>query len=376
MIDRTEQRKAEEGLRASEKKYHALVDQSLLGVAIAQGTPPHFVYANPAMVRMSGYTPEELASVPFEKLVYPDDRERFFTRLKERFEGKNAVSPAEYRMMPKDGKVMWAELSSSFVDYNGKPAVQAAFIDITERKKTEEALRHSEERWRSLAESSPDHVMLLDLEFNILYINRTVPDLKREEVIGTSVFSYVPPERHRVAKDCFKRVIETGKTDHYDTEYRTKDGEVRYFDVRVGPVFQEDRVVALISSSTDVTSQKKAEEELRDSEEKYRSLFANMQNGFAYCKMIFDTKGKPIDFVYLDVNDAFEEITGLKNVVGKKVSEVMPRTGIVHPELFDIYGRVASTGKEKNFELFSKPLNIWLSVSAYSPKKRLLCCHI
>jgi PAS domain S-box-containing protein len=96
-----------------------------------------------------------------------------------------------------------------------------------------------------------------------LYINRTVPDLKREEVIGTSVFNYVPPERQRIAKDCFKRVIERGKTDNYDTEYLTKDGEVRYFDVRIGPLFQEDRVVALISSSTDVTSQKKAEEEIR-----------------------------------------------------------------------------------------------------------------
>src|SRR5665647_1528786 len=69
----------------------------------------------------------------------------------------------------------------------------------------------------------------------------------------------------------------------------------------------------------------KAEEALRKSEEEYSSLFDNMINGFAYCKMLFDELGKPVDFVYLQINDAFEKITGLKRelVIGKKVTEAI-----------------------------------------------------
>src|SRR4030066_1122341 len=116
---------------------------------------------------------------------------------------------------------------------------------------------------------------------------------------------------------------------------------------------------------------RRAEKLLRASEEKYRSLFANMLNGFAYCEMIFDEKDKPIDFVYLEVNAAFEKLTGLKkeDVIGKKVTEAIPGTEKANPELFDIYSRVALTGKEEEFEVFFKPLNMWLSISVYSPKK-------
>lgn len=112
-------------------------------------------------------------------------------------------------------------------------------------------------------------------------------------------------------------------------------------------------------------------QELKTNEEKYRSLFANMLNGFAYCKIILDKKGKPIDFVYLEVNDAFEKLTGLKkaDVLGKNATEAIPGIKETHPDLFEIYGNVALTGKKKYFEIHFEPLDIWLSISAYCPKK-------
>jgi PAS domain S-box-containing protein len=120
-----------------------------------------------------------------------------------------------------------------------------------------------------------------------------------------------------------------------------------------------------------VDEKKQVQEALKESEEKYRTLFENMINGYAYCKMLFDEKGNPADFMYLEINDAFEKLTGLKReaVVGRKVSEAIPGTRESNPEIFEIYGRVARTGKAESFEIFFKPLRIWFNISVYGPKK-------
>jgi PAS domain S-box-containing protein len=87
--------------------------------------------------------------------------------------------------------------------------------------------------------------------------------------------------------------------------------------------------------------------------------------------MIYDQKDAPADFMYLEINAAFEQLTGLKReaVINRKVSEAIPGTKEANPEIFEIYGRVAKTGKAERFELFFKPLNIWLNISVYGPKK-------
>jgi len=113
------------------------------------------------------------------------------------------------------------------------------------------------------------------------------------------------------------------------------------------------------------------EKALRESEYRYRSLFEAMLNGVAHCKMVFDEHGKPVDWVYLDVNEAFERITGLKKgmVLGKRVTEATPKLREDAPELFEIYGKVASTGEKASFDVYLDSLQMWLSVRAHSPKR-------
>jgi PAS domain S-box-containing protein len=118
----------------------------------------------------------------------------------------------------------------------------------------------------------------------------------------------------------------------------------------------------------DVTERTRAEETVRESEHRLHSLFDNMLNGFAYCKMIFDHE-RPQDFIYLEVNHAFESLTGLKDVVGRKVSEVIPGIGESDPELLETYGRVSLTGIPETFENYVEPLKMWFSISVYSPEK-------
>ena len=106
-------------------------------------------------------------------------------------------------------------------------------------------------------------------------------------------------------------------------------------------------------------------------EARYRSLIENMMNGFAYHKVIFDEYGKPVDYVFLEVNKAFERLTGLKRdeIIGKKVTEVLPGIDKDPADWIGVYGMVAVTGQPIRFENYSEPLKKWYSVYADSPKK-------
>jgi PAS domain S-box-containing protein len=125
----------------------------------------------------------------------------------------------------------------------------------------------------------------------------------------------------------------------------------------------------LVELEHDIVERRKAEDSLKESESRYRTLFENMIEGFAYCRMIYNKNGVPIDWVYLDVNVSFEKLTGLKNVVGKHATDVIPGIANTNPELFDIYGRVVLTGKPEQFEIYLPALNIWLDISVFSPEK-------
>ncbi len=112
---------------------------------------------------------------------------------------------------------------------------------------------------------------------------------------------------------------------------------------------------------------KDSEQVLRESMELYRSLFTNMLDGFAVCEMHY-VEGRAADFTYLEVNAAFETLTGLKDVVGKRASEVIPGIRETDPDLLEIYGDVARTGDPRQFETYVRSLDMWFAISVYSPR--------
>ena len=119
----------------------------------------------------------------------------------------------------------------------------------------------------------------------------------------------------------------------------------------------------------EVDQRKQTEDALRGSEERYRSLFENMLNGFALHKIVLDEKGIPVDYIYLDVNDAFEEVTSLKreNLIGKRVTEALPGIENDPADWIGMYGKVSLGGEEIRFENYSEPLNKWFSIYVYRP---------
>jgi PAS domain S-box-containing protein len=118
----------------------------------------------------------------------------------------------------------------------------------------------------------------------------------------------------------------------------------------------------------DISARKLSEAALKESEARYHALFNNMLEGYAYCRTVFEGD-RLQDFIYLEVNNAFETLTGLKNVVGKKVSDVIPGFQEANRELLDLYGRVALTGTPERCETHLESLGIWMAVAAYSPER-------
>ncbi|MGA9756695.1 MAG: HD domain-containing phosphohydrolase, partial [Desulfobaccales bacterium] len=237
---------------------------------------------------------------------------------------------------------------------------------VLERTK---ALRDAEYRYRTLFQTAGDAIFINDLEGRMLEVNDEACRLlghTPDELLKLTVSDVISPEYEDRRPEILKQLQAKGHV-VFENELVTRDGRIiptecnsRLMDLQGRP--------AVLSIARDISERQTAAAALRKSEELYRSLFENMLNGFAYCKMLFD-QNQPQDFIYLAVNSSFEALTGLENVVGKKVSEVIPGLGESDPNLLQIYGRVALTGKPERVEIYVEALKMWFSLSVYSPAK-------
>jgi len=238
--------------------------------------------------------------------------------------------------------------------------------DITRLKKSEEALRESEAHFRQLFDSVADAVFL-HAQGRIVEVNlqacRSL-GYTREELLGLHVKDIEVGISRQDLQNLCKH---DSPANTFSGIHRRKDGSTFPVEVKSSNFPAQGHNLRL-AAVRDITAQRAAEQAIRESEKLYRSLFENMLNGFAYCKMLFE-HDQPHDFIYLEVNKSFQVLTGLKNVVGKKVSEVIPGLHKGNPELFEIYGRVALTGEPERFEIYVKAFQKWLSISVYSPAK-------
>ncbi|MEJ2705172.1 MAG: PAS domain S-box protein, partial [Sedimentisphaerales bacterium] len=266
--DITERRRAEEA-------YRSLVDHSLQGLVIFQ--EGHVVFANEAMTKITGYTIDEMLAMSPDEVqtfVHPEDREMVWERHAQRLNGNPLSQRYELRGIRKDGSVRWLKIDASLVEYQGKRAIQAAYVDITERKQIEEAIKTSEVRYRELFDHMSSGVAVFASrdegeDFVFLDFNEAgeqIDAIKKEDVIGKSVVDVFPRIREFDLFDVLRNVWKTGVPQHHPVSL--------YKDARlVG--WRENYVYKLPSGEIvavyrDLTERMRAENALRESEAQLR----------------------------------------------------------------------------------------------------------
>lgn len=219
-----------------------------------------------------------------------------------------------------------------------------------------------------LSRHANDAILLVDEEGRVVEANEKAVEqygYPRKVLIGMHAAKLRSPEENSSLRERFAEIRRTGKMVSESLHARS-DGtefpvEISGWRVDAG---EKTYIQAIIR---DISERVRSESALRASEATYRSLFDNMLNGLAYCQMLSDN-GHPSDFVYLSVNRAFETLTGLKNVIGRRVTEVIPGIRESDPELFRFYGGVATTGQAETAEVFVAAVKEWFSISAYCPR--------
>jgi PAS domain S-box-containing protein len=271
-FDMTEHKRLEDALRESELRYRSLFESSPVGLGLAT-LDGEILDFNSAMAVMTGYSTAELRHVNL-KDIYVDPAER--ARLMERLRMSAVVRDFEVQLKRKDGTMYWANLTVIPFAFGGQNTILTAQVDITEQKKAQEALRQAEQKWRCLAENAPDIILTVKPDGTIVFMNRTVPPYTPEEASGTSVYDYVLPEYRDIMRHALEQVVQTGQPYSYELAGQGPDGRTSWYRSRVGPIKQGGQVVAVTLIATDVTEFKQAEDRLRQSEIKYRTLVENL----------------------------------------------------------------------------------------------------
>ncbi|MCX6134524.1 MAG: PAS domain S-box protein [Ignavibacteriales bacterium] len=344
--DITERKRADEALRENEEKFRIAFDNAPTGMSIIHpdGT---YVEVNPCLCQMFGYTREELLSGTINRITHPDDVERGNQWIQKMIAGDLSEPEFEKRYIHKDGHIVWGLVRARWtIKADGTVLMSIAHIlDITERKKAEEALRDSESRYRSLIEGIADIVLVTDLSGTFLFCNPAFElqtgyasqDFHTQE-ITQSLYHPDDVDKIRTIMGDFIRAQDTS-TDIFEYRLRHKTGSLSWQSAIANRiVYQGKPAIQIISRN--ISERKRAQEALRDNEERMRSIIDHAPFGAHSYTLQADGQ------LILDgVNNSANRMLNFDHsaVLGKRIEDAFP--GLSETVVPETYRRVAASGE-------------------------------
>ena len=317
---KAKRKRAEEVLRESESGYIELADL-LPQPVFEMDERGDLTFANRNAFEAFGYTQEDfIKGVNAINLVIPEDRDRAENNMQRILSGEK-LGGNEYMVMRKDGSTFPVIIHSAPIIHEGKAVgLRGIMIDITERKRAEEALKESEGKFKTLAEQSPS-MIFINKKGRVVYANKKCEELMgytREEFYSPDFdfLCLIAPESIKKVKSSFARHEKGAEVEPYEYSLITKEGK------RIEAIINTTLIIyekekAILGTVTDITERKRAEEELKKSEERYRSLVEDINDGYF---IIQDGK-----FVY--INQAFADLSGYtkEGMLGMECVRLFPQ---------------------------------------------------
>jgi len=304
-IDIRERKAGERALRESEEWFRGIYERAGIGIALV-GLDGYIIDSNPAFTELLGYGPDELSRVHFADITYPEDLAEDLAHMASLVAGEIESYRMEKRYVRKDEQILWGMLTVSLVrNAEGGPQYLIGMIEnITERKQAENALRGSEERYRSLVEVVPD-ALIVHQDGKIVYVNpacvRIAGGKSPEDFVGKPLDLFVYPDYRDLIAEQIRRMQQEGMaTPLFEQELRTLDGRTIQVDITAAPILYRGRPSTMVVFR-DITGRKQAEEALILAKEYNRALIEASIDPF----VTIDTGGR-----ITDVNAATEKVTG------------------------------------------------------------------
>jgi PAS domain S-box-containing protein len=274
-------------VRESEEKYRLVVENSQDAIYIYRSD--RLLFVNSRGPALTGYTPDELMKIRLWDLLHPDDRDGLIERAKKRFAGAEVPPGFTARLLARDGTVRFCEFFVDLVMYQGAPAILGIARDITERRRVEEALQKSEEKYRELVENANSIILKMDETGKVTFFNEFAQRFfgyTNDEIIGKPVVGTIVPAKESESGRDLRTLLDDivrnpGPYLFNENENITRDGKRVWIRWHNKPLLDRDgQLAGVLSIGTDITGRRQAEEALQKSEEKYRSIIENMQDAY------------------------------------------------------------------------------------------------
>jgi PAS domain S-box-containing protein len=276
--DISDRRSAEEQMQASAERYRLLVDRAN-DIFFSIDLEGRFTFVNPMACRLMQFRADELVGKLYLDLIRPDyrsDAEQFYTRqVRQRLSSTYYEFPA----VTSDGTEVWLGQSVQLIfDGDRVVSAQAVARDITARRRTEDRLRESEARYRTLAEAARDQIFIIDRDDRIAYVNRCAAEqfhVEPDQIVGRERRELFPSEMASRQGQSLQTIFDTGRSSYIET-LTEFPGRMIWLGTQLAPIKDADgRVTSVLGVSRDITEQKRTEEALRASEERLRAVVSN-----------------------------------------------------------------------------------------------------